>query len=278
MKKTYMNRIINNALNGLRKEHKYLSTGYSNLDKLIGGGLQPGYLYVLGSRPGMGKTNLVSNITIRILKSGYKVQYFMYQMAEERLVERMIYAMSFGSKDRYNESAKALKNSEFYVSDMLLNCLDDDYSFDVDEDFKDLDIFRDTDLIIIDDLQTIGNLENNPRKICWKLKAMAMRRNIPVILLTGLPSRIDMQGGKKYPMLHDLVGPYEASEFADVVMFLWRADYYDLYTKESHVAQLKVVKNVSAPLGVCRFVHLSDMLRYEPFSYPYGKAVSYEFK
>ncbi len=267
--------IVDSAKERLLGKKTGISTGFHDLDQSLGGGLQDGFLYVLGGRPAMGKTSFALNLTSNICEQGKKVLYYSLEMNGENLIKRLIMLESMNDKAEYDDAVRKIKGYRLLVNDdseTLVEVIgaytEGDTGGDPERDEDD------ADLIIIDYLQLLRTFEdkNDPEHdkleyICRKLKEKAMERQIPVILLTNLSRTLEKRKIKnRRPLLCDLHECDPAAVYADVVMFLYRDEYYDPDTELKSIAEVRIAKNVTglgsesrlAYIGCGRFCNMQN--------------------
>lgn len=217
-------------------QYKGISTGIRDLDDTITG-LNRSDLLLLAARPGMGKTSFALNIARHAaVTEEKKVAFFSLEMTKEQLVSRLLSteAMVGGTKLRTGklseeewvrliEAGDILSKSQLYF--------DDTPGITVPEMKAKLRRLKEVDLVIIDYLQLMQGarrIENRVQEISEitrNLKIMAKEINIPVITLSQL-SRASEQRTEHRPMLSDLRDSGSIEQDADIVMFLYRPDYY----------------------------------------------------
>ena len=233
-------------------------TGFSALDRVLVG-MGPGDLILVGARPGMGKTSFAMNIASKVaLQSKKTVCVFSLEMSAEQLVSRMLssealvdsYAIRSGnlSNDDWDKIARA--SSVLSECDILI---DDTAGISAAGMRAKLRKIKNLGLIVIDYLQLMqsDNTKKNDSRvndvadISRNLKLMAKDLKVPIIccaqLSRGPESRTD-----KRPMLSDLRDSGAIEQDADVVMFLYRDEYYDTAEKNGEIqntAEIIVAKN-----------------------------------
>lgn len=218
------------------KLYKGISTGIAALDETITG-LNRSDLILLAARPGMGKTSFALNIARHAaVKEFRKIAFFSLEMTKEQLSSRLLATESLvgGTKLRTGklsedewirliEAGDILSKSQMYF--------DDTPGITVPEMKAKLRRLKDVDLVIIDYLQLMSGLKNTNNRvqeiseITRNLKIMAKEINVPVITLSQL-SRASEQRTEHRPMLSDLRDSGSIEQDADIVMFLYRQDYY----------------------------------------------------
>lgn len=217
-----------------------IATGFTELDKMTSG-LHPGELTIIAARPSMGKTafslNMAQHIVLRQKKT---VAYFSLEMGKEAMMMRMLAAeskvsMSEIRNGRIPDSAwPKLINSASLLSEAPL-FLDDTSGispFEIRSRARRLKAEHGLDLIIIDYLQLMDlkqKVESRERavsEISKSLKAISKELQIPVIALAQLNRGVEGRSDRR-PMLSDLRESGSIEQDADVIMMLYRDDYYD---------------------------------------------------
>jgi len=224
----------NNGITGV-------ASGFTDIDR-INGGWQPSDLVILAARPAMGKTafalSLVRNAAVDHQKS---VMIFSLEMADVQLVNRLISAeaMVAGEKikksnlskdewERLHSETKRLGEARIFIDDTpQLNI------FDLNAKCRRVHSQHGLDMIVVDYLQLLryelkgqGNREQEIAAISRSLKALAKELNIPVIALAQLSREVEKRNNKR-PQLSDLRESGSIEQDADMVMFLYRNDYYE---------------------------------------------------
>lgn len=213
-----------------------IPTGIKDLDETITG-LNRSDLILLAARPGMGKTSFALNIARHVaVKEKRKVAFFSLEMTKEQLTARLLSteAMVGGVKLRTGkladdewirlvEAGDILSKTEIYF--------DDTPGITVPEMKAKLRRLKNVDLVVIDYLQLmsggrrIDNRVQEISEITRNLKIMAKEINVPVLTLSQL-SRASEQRSDHRPMLSDLRDSGSIEQDADIVLFLYRNDYY----------------------------------------------------
>ncbi len=230
-----------------------ISTGLMDLDKKLGG-LNPSDLLILAGRPSMGKTSLATNIAFNIAKvhrrgrlpdggegsvEGGVVGFFSLEMSAEQLAARILSEaseipseqirrgdMTEGEFRRFVEAAKSLESCPLYIDDTPALPISQ-----VAARARRLKRTHGLDVLIIDYLQLLkGTSKNDNRvqevsEITQGLKAIAKELNIPVIALSQLSRQVESREDKR-PQLSDLRESGSIEQDADVVMFVYRDEYY----------------------------------------------------
>ncbi len=275
-----------------------LATGFTDLDELIAG-LHPSDFIILAARPSMGKTalalNIAENVALRGAKEGEtpkRVIFFSLEMSRDQLVQRMVCTEANVSKqdlrprkDNAGNTATDEKNAEelqnkkmaimdrvWEVSDKLASTsvyIDDTPGLTIQEmraKARRMKAECGIDLIVIDYLQLMqattsrGTIENRQREvseISRGLKAMARELDV-----RQLSRSVETRQVKK-PMLSDLRESGSLEQDADIVMFLYREDYYkDTDTTPTHLTELIVAKHRNGPTGKIDLFFKDDCTRF----------------
>ena len=240
-----------------------LSTGFSAVDSKING-LNKSDLLLLAARPGMGKTSMALNVALSAAKnSGKTVAIFSLEMSREQLVTRLIAAEGLVENQRLTtgnlresdwqriaEAASNLSRMDILIDDNPLLT-----AADMNAKCRRLDNLG---LVVIDYLQLMTsaggkgysgeNRQQAVSDISRMLKIMAKELQVPVLCLSQL-SRANEKRDNKRPMLSDLRESGAIEQDADIVMFLYRDDYYNADTEKRNVAECIVAKNRHGETG-----------------------------
>ena len=252
-----------------------LSTGFRDLDVALTG-LNKSDLILVAARPGMGKTAFALNIALNAAKSsGKDVVVFQLEMSKDQLASRFLasealldsHKLKTGSlnQDDWIKIARAtsvLAKTHLYV--------DDNPAITVAEiKAKCRRLGENLGLIVIDYIQLMqsGGKRSENRvqevaEISRSLKIMAKELNVPVVCLSQL-SRAAEQRADKRPMLSDLRESGAIEQDADIVMFIYRDDYYDAESDDKNVAEIILAKNRHGATGT---VELQWIGQYTTFS------------
>ena len=254
-----------------------LSTGLSAVDQKITG-LNKSDLILLAARPGMGKTSFALNIALNVAKSTHKtVAVFSLEMSREQLATRLL--SSEACVENYRLKTGSLRETDWEKiagAATILNKVDiriDDNPMlsvaDMNAKCRRLDNLG---LVVIDYLQLMtsaggsrGGGESRQQVVSdmsRMLKIMAKELNIPVICLSQL-SRANEKRDDKRPMLSDLRESGAIEQDADIVLFLYRDDYYNEDSEKHNIAECIVAKNRHGETGK---VELRWMPDYTTFS------------
>ena len=252
-----------------------ITTGFKDLNKKING-LQRTDLILIAARPAMGKTafslNLVQNAA---LKGDASVAVFSLEMSKEQLVQRMLSSQS--SVELKKIKTGTLNDNDWpriidamaVLSDAKIH-IDDTPGIKISElrsKCRKLKIEKGLDLVLIDYLQLMegeGNNESRQQeisKISRSLKLLAKELNCPVVALSQL-SRAPEQRADHRPMLSDLRESGAIEQDADIVMFLYRDEYYHADSESKNIGEVIIAKNRHGETGSVELVWLGEVQRF----------------
>jgi len=259
-------------------------TGFSQLDKLLGG-LQRSDLIVVAGRPGMGKSSLALSIAHNAAKRfGQRVAIFSLEMSAEQVVQRLVAAETgieiqrLRLGDIRDEEWPRFVQATGILSDTMI-FIDDTPAISAMElrtKARRLHAEHGLDLIIVDYLQLMrgdSRSENRVQEISYisgSLKALARELNVPVLALSQLSRAVEQRQDKR-PILSDLRESGSIEQDSDVVMFIYREEMYNPDTEKQNIADIIVAKHRNGPTGqvplyfrkeVAQFVEV-ELLRQE---------------
>jgi replicative DNA helicase len=261
-----------------------MQTGFADLDRMTSG-LQKGDLIILAARPSMGKTALAINISENIaLKENLPILIFSMEMSAQQLTIRI--AGSIGRIDQTRLRSGKLNGDEWSrfteVSERLGNStihIDDSPALNTSQlraiARRHARQTGGLGLIVVDYLQLMAaggdgrrGAENRAYEIAEitrGLKALAKELKCPVIALSQLSRKVEERTDKR-PMLSDLRESGAIEQDADVVMFIYRDDYYNKESKRPGIAELIVAKQRSGPTGTVTLSFLSAITKFASFA------------
>ncbi len=242
-----------------------LSTGLRDLDVKING-LNKSDLLLIAARPAMGKSSLALNIGVNVAKKyDCAVAIFNLEMSREQMAMRLLSGESFVDSQKMQtgklseEEWERLCTASVALSQTDVR-IDDDPSITVAAMNAKLRRVENLGLVVIDYLQLMGGSgygkvsENRVQvvgEISRSLKIMAKELNVPVICLSQLNRSVESRQDKR-PMMSDLRESGAIEQDADVVMFIYRDDYYNPNTEEKNVAECIVAKNRHGETGTVK--------------------------
>ncbi len=252
-----------------------ITTGFKELDNKLGG-LQKSDLIILAARPGMGKTAFALNVGMNAAeKGGASVLVFSMEMSKEQLGQRLI-AMraNVDMEDISKGNVQGDSWREIIVaSEAIGQCainIDDTPNptlYEIRNKCRRMKADQGLDLIIVDYLQLmIGKSENVVQEVSQltrSFKLLAREMDCPVLLLSQLSRTPDQRVNNHRPVLSDLRDSGSIEQDADIVLFLYRDDYYNKESEKPGVCEVNIAKHRNGPPGV---VDLTWVARYTKFS------------
>ncbi|MCI5621304.1 MAG: replicative DNA helicase [Lachnospiraceae bacterium] len=274
--------VVINALEKIEKASKQkgsvtgIATGFIDLDYQMAG-LQPSDLILIAARPSMGKTAFVLNIAEYVaIHSQLTTAIFSLEMSKEQLVNRM-----FSLESRVD--AQKLRSGNLTEADweMLTEgagnvgrsklIIDDTPGISISElrsKCRKYKLEHDLKLIIIDYLQLMSgsgrraeSRQQEISDISRSLKALARELNVPVLALSQLSRAVEQRPDHR-PMLSDLRESGAIEQDADVVMFIYRDDYYNKDSEMKGVSEIIVAKQRNGPIGTVNLAWLPQYTRF----------------
>lgn len=276
-----INEIIVTAIERIEQAHVTkggitgVPTGFVDLDYKTAG-MQPSDLILVAARPSMGKTAFSLNvIQTAAIKHNKKVAVFSLEMAKDQLVNRMLCAEAMVDAqkvrtgnldpqdwDRIAQAIPVITAADIYIDDtpgitvmeMRAKC-------------RRLKLDKGLDLIMIDYLQLMsGNSKSDSRQqeiseISRSLKALAREMSAPVIALSQLSRACETRADHR-PMLSDLRESGAIEQDADVVMFLYRDEYYHPDSEKKNIGEIIIAKQRNGPTGTVELVWLGQYTKF----------------
>lgn len=253
-----------------------IPTGFIDLDYRTAG-MQPSDLILVAARPSMGKTALVLNIAQHVaFKQKVTVAIFSLEMSKEQLVNRLFSLESKVDSQHIrtgnlsdSEWEKLIESAGIIGRSQLI--IDDTPGISISElrsKCRKYKLEHDLKLVIIDYLQLMSgsNGRNDSRQqeisdISRSLKALARELSVPVIALSQLSRAVEQRPDHR-PMLSDLRESGAIEQDADVVMFIYRDDYYNKDTELKGVAEIIIAKQRNGPIGTVNLAWLPDYTKF----------------
>lgn len=284
---TPIKQVVLNALDRIEKASKNkgnvtgIPTGFNDLDYKLSG-LQPSDLILVAARPSMGKTAFVLNIAQYVaFKREKGVAVFSLEMSKEQLVNRLFSlesqvdsrALRTGNlKD--SDWEKLIEGAGIIGKSNLI--IDDTPGISVSElrsKCRKYKLEHDIQLIIIDYLQlmtgSVGRHSESRQQeisdISRSLKALARELNVPVVALSQLSRAVESRPDKR-PMLSDLRESGAIEQDADVVMFIYRDEYYNKDSEFKKQAEIIIAKQRNGPVGTVHLAWLADYTKFANLS------------
>lgn len=252
-----------------------LSSGFFATDSLTGG-LKPSDMLILAARPSMGKTALAMNIASHVAKK-HTVLFFSLEMNRTQLIERIVAAaarvnaIKIQHRNLDDKEIERVIDEVDRVSDMKL-FIDDTAGIGLPEiKMKARKVQREhgLDLIVIDYLQLMGSSKHykgdrvqEVSELSRGIKSLARELNIPILALSQLSRAVELRAEKR-PMLSDLRESGSIEQDADIVMFLYRDEYYDRNSEAKGLAELIIAKNRNGAIGSVPLRFEKEFVRFE---------------
>lgn len=253
-----------------------IPTGFIDLDYRTAG-MQPSDLVLIAARPSMGKTAFVLNIAEHVaFRQNKAVAIFSLEMSKEQLVNRLLSLESHVDAQNIrtgklsdNDWEKLIESGNIIGNSKLI--IDDTPGIGIGElrsKCRKYKMDYDLSMIIIDYLQLMsGSGRGNDSRqqevsdISRSLKAIARELNVPVLALSQLSRAVEQRPDHR-PMLSDLRESGAIEQDADVVMFIYREDYYNHETEKKDIAEIIIAKQRNGPIGT---VELGWLPQYTKF-------------
>ena len=254
-----------------------IPTGFLDLDYKMSG-LQPSDLILVAARPSMGKTAFVLNIAQHVaFKAKKAVAIFSLEMSKEQLVNRLfsleaqVDSQSLRTGNLKDEDWEKLIESAGIIGKSKL-IIDDTPGISISElrsKCRKFKLEQGLDLIIIDYLQLMtgrvgGRSESRQQEISEisrALKGIARELNVPVIALSQLSRAVEQRPDHR-PMLSDLRESGAIEQDADVVMFIYRDDYYNKDTEMKNIAEIIIAKQRNGSIGTVNLTWLPNYTKF----------------
>ena len=274
--------VVMNAMDQIEKASKNkgsvtgIATGFIDLDYRTAG-MQPSDLVLIAARPSMGKTAFVLNIAQHVaFKLEQTVAIFSLEMSKEQLVNRLFSLESKVDAQKLrtgnlsdNDWEKLIETAGVIGKSNLI--IDDTPGITIGEmrsKCRKYKLEYDLKMIIIDYLQLMSGSggRNDSRQqeisdISRSLKALARELGVPVLALSQLSRAVEQRPDHR-PMLSDLRESGAIEQDADVVMFIYRDDYYNKDTEKKGIAEIIVAKRRNGPIGTIELVWLPEYTKF----------------
>ena len=273
--------VVMNALKKIESASKStgrvtgVATGFYDLDFKTSG-MQPADLVLIAARPSMGKTAFVLNIAQHVaFRLNETVAIFSLEMSKEQLVNRMFSlesnvdaqnlrngTLSDAEWEKLIESAGVIGKSNLIIDDTAGISISELRSkcrkFKLEHNLK---------MIIIDYLQLMsgsGRSESRQQEISEisrSLKSLARELNVPVLALSQLSRAVEQRPDKR-PMMSDLRESGAIEQDADVIMFIYRDDYYNKDSEKKGISEIIIGKQRNGPIGTVELVWLPEYTKF----------------
>ena len=273
--------VVMNALEKIEKASKQsgtvtgIPTGFIDLDYRTAG-LQPSDLILVAARPSMGKTAFVLNIAQYVaFHEAKSVAIFSLEMSKEQLVNRLfslesrVDAQALRTGNLSDADWEKLVEGAGIIGDSKL-IIDDTPGISINElrsKCRKYKLEQGLDIIIIDYLQLMtgsGRTESRQQEISdisRSLKALARELSVPVVALSQLSRAVEQRPDHR-PMMSDLRESGAIEQDADVVMFIYRDDYYNKETELKGISEIIIAKQRNGPIGTVNLAWLPEYTKF----------------
>ena len=274
--------VVMNTLENIERASKTkgnvtgLATGFTDLDYKTSG-FQPSDFILVAARPSMGKTAFVLNIAqYMAFKKDKAVAIFSLEMSREQLMNRLfsmeskVDSQSLRTGNLKDEEWSKLIESAGIIGESNL-IIDDTPGISIAEmrsKCRKYKLEHGLDIIIIDYLQLMtgsgrgsDSRQQEISDISRSLKALARELNVPVVALSQLSRAVEQRTDHR-PMLSDLRESGAIEQDADVVMFIYRDDYYNKDSEDKGIAEIIIAKQRNGPIGTVNLVWLPDYTKF----------------
>lgn len=256
-------------------------TGFADLDNMTSG-FQSSDLIIVAGRPSMGKTAFCLNVALNSVREERKerkpVAIFSLEMSKEQLVTRMLCSearvdasrlrggfLSESDWPKLTRAAGVISESQIYIDDTPAISV-----LEMRAKARRLKAEKDLGMIIVDYLQLMRGKDGAERReqeiseISRSLKALAKELDVPIVALSQLSRAVEQRGGDKRPMLSDLRESGSIEQDADIVLFVFREEFYKRDDESlKGLAEIIIGKQRNGPVGAVKLAWLSEYTRFE---------------
>ncbi|MDZ8263692.1 replicative DNA helicase [Nostoc sp. ChiQUE01b] len=263
-----------------------VSTGFYDLDSLLGGGFRKGRLYVLAARPSVGKSALAGNLALAVAQmSRLPVCVFSLEMSTDEYVQRFLSSES-GIENNFLETGR-VSNNQWQPLSQAIASLSELPIFINDNSCPTLNEIRSqvrrvsshyggVGLVVVDYLQLMAeaadsraNMTERVAEISRGLKKLAKDLDVPVLALSQLSREVEHRNDKR-PVLSDLRSSGAVEQDSDVVIMLYREEMHNPDTPERGIAELIVRKQRNGPTGTVKLLFDNQFTRFKNLSHDRG--------
>lgn len=266
---------LHNSLFEERGDITGVPTGMVDIDRMTNG-LQEGELIIVAARPSMGKTAFAVNMGLHAAKNETVVDFISLEMPKKQVMQRSISVIGnldagkwknpnrFMTQAQKDVAVKAMgiyKKLGFYIHDNPSQTVAHIRS----KVRRSMNLYPDKKhMVIIDYLGLINSTKTNDRKdleiaeITKALKQLARKYRIPIVLLSQLSRAVEQRQDKR-PMMSDLRDSGAIEQDADLIMFLYRDDYYNKETENQNIVQVIIGKQRNGPIGTVELAFVKEV-------------------
>ena len=253
-----------------------VSTGFRDIDARLSG-LQKQNLIIVAARPAMGKTSLVMNIAHNAaLKSNVPVVIFSLEMSQNEIVQRLISSeahvdssrlrtghLSEADWTRVSNAVGKLDTAPLYIDDSASISM-----MEIRAKCQRLKQQQDLGLVVVDYIQLMQSTRRTENRvqevseISRGLKILAKEMDVPVVAVSQLSRQPEQGGGERRPQLSHLRESGALEQDADVVMFVYRDEYYNKESEAKGEAEIIVAKHRNGPVGTEKLAFLGQYTKF----------------
>ncbi len=253
-----------------------ITTGFIGIDKMTSG-LHNSDLLILAARPAMGKSAFAVNIATNAAKSGVPVIIFNLEMSKEQVVNRILASEALIDNNKLRtgqlddsdwmkvaSASGILSDTPIYIDDTPGISI-----MEIRTKCRKLKMEKNIGLVVIDYLQliTASGKKNSSREqeiseISRSLKILAKELDVPVIALSQLSRSAEKRQDEKRPMLSDLRESGAIEQDADIVMFIYRDDYYNKESESQNIAEIIFAKHRGGSTGTVKLKWLGNYTKF----------------
>ena len=259
-----------------------IPSGFYDLDEMLGGGFELGEFVVVGGRPSMGKTALVTAIMINLAASGHPVVMFSMEMTRNQIYNR-IAAADCGIKYSQLKNGRLTQNELEQLTSKLGEWMEYPQAIDDASSHKVSPVYIRSRLkrfealtgqpakcVILDYLQLLAksdNFNNELTKLASEFKAIAKDFNLVFLCLAQLNRGVEQRTNKR-PTMSDIRDSGSIEQAADSVILLYRDEYYNSETRDAGIAELIVAKNRNGATGTVKLLFDGEYARFRNIAKP----------
>lgn len=239
-----------------------MKTGFNIIDKLVN--LDNVNLFVIGARPSMGKSTLALNIAKNVLKQDKGVLIFDLENSKIEIINKLMAMeamvtidkikenkLNYEEQNQVNSAVKKLEKLKLYIKDTANITINEIERISIKAKQE-----KAIDIIIIDYIELI-NIKQEIAEISIKLKDLSQRLNIPIVVISQLPKVLKIKRDKR-PKLTDFNNSKSLVDNADVILLLYRDDYYNKYSEHKNVLEITIEKNTTGNTGADKLLYLEN--------------------
>ena len=261
-----------------------LLTGFSSVDFILGG-LQKSDLVLIAGRPSMGKSSFCCQMATNIALAGKKVGYFSIETGQRQVIKNILATQSIIETTKFRDASftdhewdkitktiSAMYETTFFLDDQIRT------SADIVRQSRRMYAEKGLDIIFVDHVQEIhegGKYENRNAEIgniVSNLKRLGRDLDIPVVSVAQLSRKVEDRGGDCRPKLSDLRDSGSLEEKADIIMFVYRDEYYKKEKSEKqNIAEIIIDKHRNGATATAELFWNKKFVRFDALDYGDGR-------